>query len=359
MEYLTKTQMTSLDITTLSEEKKSKILSLKNGISLTDESIMDFGTPAVKGMNDFSTAMLKTMKIKDFPEIDTIVGELMGELKKVDSNTLLSYKPPFWKRLFGVENIDKFIADFTGQFESVYGVIDTVKKKLEDAKYQLKKDMILCDKYMQQNLEHINELDDYIFAGRLKLQELNEEIEKEMATLDKEDTLAVHMMSTKQGIENRLEISVKDLYIMRENAVQKMHQMRLIKEGDAVLIEKIKKSIDIAVPMWESQMLVAFVVARQQNCIDIEKSIYDMSNNLATLNADLVKAGAIQIAQELQKGIMDIEVLKSSTQKLIETFDEVKKINVEGKQKRLAEIEELSKMTIGLNEATLIEANNY
>ena len=327
MEYLTKAQMTSLDIASLSEEKRREILTLKDDISLDSKGIMNFGSSAVKGMNDFSTAMLKTMQIKDFPEIDAILGDLMGELQKVDSNTLLSYKPPFWKKLFGVESMEKFINNFKGQFDSVYGVIDSVKKRLEEAKFQLHKDITLCEKYMEQNLQHINELDACVFAGRLKLNEVREEIEAEMATLDKEDELAVHMMSERQNAENRLEISVRDLALMRENAVQKMHQMRLIKDGDTVMIEKIDKSINIAIPMWESQMLIAFVVARQQSCIDMEKAIYDMSNNMAMMNSELVKAGAIQIAQELQKGIMDIEVLKSSTQKLIETFNEVKKIN--------------------------------
>ena len=355
MEYLTRAQMTSLNISSLSEQKRQEILALKNDISLDSKGLMNFGSAAVKSMNDFSTAMLKTMQIKDFPEIDAILGELMGELQKVDSNTLLSYKPPFWKKLFGIESMEKFINEFKGQFESVYGVIDSVKKRLEDAKFQLSKDITLCEKYMDQNLEHINELDNCMFAGKLKLNEVREEIEAEMATLDKEDELAVHMMSEKQSAENRLEINIRDLALMRENAVQKMHQMRLVKDGDTVLIEKIEKSINIAIPMWESQMLTAFVVARQQSCIDIEKAIYDMSNNLAMLNSELVKAGAVQIAQELQKGVMDIEVLKSSTQRLIETFNEVKKINVEGKQKRRAEIEELGRITIGLNEAALIE----
>ena len=153
MEYLTKAQMTSLDLSSLTEQKREEFLALKNDISLDSKGIMNFGSAAIKGMNDFSTTMLKTMQIKDFPEIDAIVGELMGELQKVDSNTLLSYKPPFWKKLFGVESMEKFINNFKSQFESVYGVIDSVKKRLEDAKFQLSKDIALCEKYMEQNLK--------------------------------------------------------------------------------------------------------------------------------------------------------------------------------------------------------------
>ena len=208
---------------------------------------------------------------------------------------------------------------------------------------------------MEQNLVHINDLDDCIFAGKLKLKEFHDEIEHDLETLDKEDTLAVHMLNMKQSAENRLEMNVRDLYLIRENAVQNMHQLCLIKEGDAVLIEKIKKSINMAIPLWESQMLVAFIIARQQNGVNLEKAISDTTNNLISMNSELVKSGAIKIAEELQRGIIDIDVLKASSQKLMETCQEVKKINMEGKQKRLAAIEELGQITVGLNEATLLE----
>ena len=355
MEYLTKNQMDRLDVASLSNEKREKILSLKDTINMSDESIMEFGTSATKGMSEFSTTMLKTIKLKDFPEIDNIVGDLMTELSKVDSNTLLSYKPNLFQKIFGIGAIEKFVQEFASQFENVSDVINNIKKKLEDAKFQLKKDMTLCDKYMEQNLVHINDLDDCIFAGKLKLKEFHDEIEHDLEALDKEDTLAVHMLNMKQSAENRLEMNVRDLYLIRENAVQNMHQLRLIKEGDAVLIEKIKKSINMAIPLWESQMLVAFIIARQQNGVNLEKAISDTTNNLISMNSELVKSGAIKIAEELQRGIIDIDVLKASSQKLMETCHEVKKINMEGKQKRLAAIEELGQITVGLNEATLLE----
>ena len=111
----------------------------------------------------------------------------------------------------------------------------------------------------------------------------------------------------------------------------------------------------MAIPLWESQMLVAFIIARQQNGVNLEKAISDTTNNLISMNSELVKSGAIKIAEELQRGIIDIDVLKASSQKLMETCQEVKKINMEGKQKRLAAIEELGQITVGLNEATLLE----
>lgn len=353
--YLTKAQIDNLSVEELSEDKKARIMELKNSLDMSDESILDFGSAATKNLSDFSTSMLKSIRMKDFPEIDQIVGTLMQELSKVDSNTLLSYKPSKWKRFFRIDDLESFLKDFTSKFENASDVIAEIRKKLEDARYELKKDMVMCDDYMDKNLTYINELDECIVAGKLKLREVEAEIAEDMKTLDKSDQLAVHMVSEKQGAQTRLEASIRDLCLIRENAVQNMHRLRLIKDGDAALIEKIKSSISMAIPLWESEMLVAFIVARQQNCADMEKAISDTTNNLIKVNSELVKAGAIKIAQEMQRGIIDIDTLKASNQKLIETFTEVKKITEEGKGKRQKAIEELGNITIGLNEAILLE----
>lgn len=351
--------MDSLDIESIPENRRNNIISLKNSINMSDESILDFGSSATENLNKFSTETLQSIKRKDFPEINAIVSQLMVELEKVDSNTLLTYKPPFYKRLLSSNKaIEKFVEDFTSQFETVADIIVTIKKKMEDARFQLKKDMNLCDKSLEQYLNAINDLDDCIFAERLKLKEVQEEIAAEMEMLDREDMLAVHMMNAKQNALNRLEMNMQDNLLIRENAIQSMRQIALIKEGDAVLTDKIKKSINVAIPLWEAQMVVAFVVARQQNCVDIENAVTNSLNSMIAMNSELVKTGAVRIAQELQRGIIDIEVLKASSQKLIETFDEVKKINIEGKQNRVKAIEELGNFSIGLNEAMLIEAKD-
>ena len=80
MEYLTKAQMQNLDLNSLTDEKRNKILNLKNGLNMSDDSIMEFGSSATKGMSDFSSTMLKTIKLKDLLAINNIVGKWMTEL---------------------------------------------------------------------------------------------------------------------------------------------------------------------------------------------------------------------------------------------------------------------------------------
>ena len=57
-------------------------------------------------------------------------------------------------------------------------------------------------------------------------------------------------------------------------------------------------------------------------------------------NAEALKMASIETAKESERGIVDIETLKHTNQTLIDTLDEVMKIQEEGRSKRAsAEVE--------------------
>lgn len=65
-----------------------------------------------------------------------------------------------------------------------------------------------------------------------------------------------------------------------------------------------------------------------------------MTNELLKKNAEALKVATVETAKESERGIVDIETLQATNQTLISTFDEVMKIQEEGREKRKnAEIE--------------------
>lgn len=74
-----------------------------------------------------------------------------------------------------------------------------------------------------------------------------------------------------------------------------------------------------------------------------QQAVSDTTNELLKKNADLLKDTTIGIAEESERGIVDIETLKHTNQMLIDTLDEVVRIQNEGRQKRkAAEVELLN-----------------
>jgi uncharacterized protein YaaN involved in tellurite resistance len=350
MGYLTKRNMDMVSLDGLSDAKKNEIIQIKNGLSLSYENVVDFGSSASKNLSSFSTELLTTMKVKDSPEVETMLTELMTGLQEVDCDNLLKKKPSLLKKILRIDDLQNFMI----KYEDVQTVINTVKKKLEQTQFQLKKDIELCERYLEQNMNYIEELDSYIMAGMLKVQEEREQLALEEQTLDKSDQLAVHEFSARQNDVERLDRKVHDLTLMREIAIQNIPQIQLIKGGDAVLIEKIQSSINSAIPLWESQIVIAIELMRQKSALTVQKNIVDTTNKLITKNSELLKVGAVEVARELERGIVDIETLKKSQENLIQTLDSIKTIRQDGRQQRLQVAEELTQIHGRLNDALLL-----
>jgi uncharacterized protein YaaN involved in tellurite resistance len=65
-----------------------------------------------------------------------------------------------------------------------------------------------------------------------------------------------------------------------------------------------------------------------------------MTNELLKKNAENLKTATIETAKESERGVVDIETLQTTNQTLINTLDEVLKIQEEGREKRKnAEVE--------------------
>lgn len=348
--YLAKKDIDTLSLDNVDEARKGQIMSIKNSIVFNYDTTLSYAESASKNLTDFSSDLLKTVKVKDAPEVEGLINELMTGLEKVDASTLQAHKPNFLQRLFRVDDVKKFIA----RYEDVEGVVDSVKEKLAMANYQLKKDIEVCHRYLEQNKAYINELDNYIMAGGIRAKEEQEAIDAERAAVDSTDQLAVYTLNNRQNELDRFTRKLHNLMLMRTIAIQNIPQIILIADGDSVLIEKIESSINSAIPLWESQMVIAIQLMRQKGALALEKQVTQTTNNLISKNSDLLKQGSIEVAKSLETAIVDIEVLKKNSQNLIDTLKGIKQIREEGKQSRLKATQELGLLQSQLNEQLLL-----
>ena len=348
--YLTKKNMDNLTLDNVDEARKGQILAIKDSIVFSYDSTIDYAGAASKNLTEFSSDLLKTVKVKDTPEVEGLINELLTGLEKVDAATLQTKKQTLFQKLFKVDEVKQFIT----RYEDVEGVIDTVKDKLEVANFQLKKDIEVCNRYMEQNMKYINELDNYIMAGKLRADEEQQAIDTEKSKMDQADQLAVYTMNARQGELDRFNRKIHDLMLMRAIAIQNIPQILLIADGDSVLIEKIESSINSAIPLWESQMVIAIQLMRQKGALALQESVAKTTNNLIEKNGEMLKAGSIEVAKALETGIVDVEVLKKNSENLIQTLQAIKTIREDGRQARLKAAQELGMLQSKLNEQLLL-----
>jgi uncharacterized protein YaaN involved in tellurite resistance len=333
---------TQLDVTKFTPEEMAQVQTIKQQINLDDsQAIITYGVGAQRDISSFADTVLGDIRNKDSGYVGEILTDLVVNIKKVDVNGL-EVKPGFWSRVPIISSFFNSVKRFIAGYDKLSVQIEKITDQLDNARMQLLRDITLLDNMFVKNQEYRKNLERYIAAGQLKIQELHTTTLPELkAKADQtKDPLDVQRYNDFSQTLNRFEKKVYDLELSRVISIQTNPQIRLIQNGNQALVEKIQSSILNTIPLWKNQMVIAITLLRQRSSLDLQKKVTETTNELLTKNSELLKEGTIEIAKESERGIVEIETLKKVNNDLISTIEETLKIQADGKVKRQqAEVE--------------------
>jgi uncharacterized protein YaaN involved in tellurite resistance len=139
--------------------------------------------------------------------------------------------------------------------------------------------------------------------------------------------------------------------------MQSLPSIRLVQENDKSLVTKINSTLVNTVPLWETQLAQAVTVQRSAEAAAAVKDANDLTNELLTANAKNLRESNRVVREQMERGVFDIEAIKTANAELIATIEESLAIADEGKAKRAAAEEELKHMESELK-ATLASAKS-
>lgn len=338
-----------LDEAILSEEEKAQVEAFAKQIDLTNSAvILQYGAGTQKKLADFSESALDNVKSKDLGEVGELLTNVVTELKDFDEEESKGFLGIFKKSSNKLEAMKAKYA----KAETNVNQICTV---LEGHQVQLLKDVAVLDKMYDLNLTYFKELSMYILAGKKKLQdarnnELQQLIQKAQMSGLPEDAQAAKDM---EAMCARFEKKIHDLELTRTIAMQTAPQIRLVQSNDTLMAEKIQSTIVNTIPLWKSQMVLALGVEHSAQAAEAQRQVTDMTNELLKKNAEKLKLATVEVAQESERGIVDIETLKATNESLITTLGEVMRIQEEGRAKRQEAETEMLRMENELKQKLL------
>ena len=318
-----------------SEEEQEKIKQLSKSIKPMDnEGLLNYGTQAQSGMSHFSHRILNEVKMGDVGPVGESLNGLMSKLKSVNPDELNQQNQSKLKRLF--KRTKASANEIFSRMQSVGSQIDRISIELDKHKRNLNKDVEMLDELYDMNKDYFNELSIYIEAAKLKQAQLKEEevpklMDKAKSTGNQMDVQAASDM---EQFIDRLDKRVYDLQLSRQIAIQTAPQIRMIQNVNQALAEKIQSSILTSIPLWKNQMSIALTLMRQRNAVSAQKAVTDTTNDLLLKNSELLKQNAVETATENERGIVDIETLKTTQSDIIETIEQTLKIQEDGRNKR-------------------------
>jgi len=331
-----------LDISQLSEGEQKIVRDFATKIDITDtNAILTYGAASQRNIAGFSESTLKNVSTKDMGEVGSMLSSLVVELRGFagtgdDKKGLLGMKKKVRNR----------IAMIKAEYAKVSTNVDKISEMLEKHQIVLLKDAAMLDKMYEVNQAYFKELTMYILAGKQKLQECLDNVLPELRKKAAESGLPEDAQAANDyaNMINRFEKKLYDLELTRMISIQMAPQIRLIQNNDALMIEKIQTSIVNTIPLWKSQMVLALGMHHSQQAMEAQRQVTNMTNELLTKNAETLKMGTIEIARESERGVVEIETLVHTNQRLIETLEEVRAIQSEGSQRRRAAEVELGRI---------------
>ena len=301
--------------------------------------ILQYGAGTQKKMADFSDAALANVRTQDLGEVGDLITSVVGELKGFDAEESKGLFGFFRKKANELENM-----------KNKYALAEKNVEKIGDALQQhqvrLLKDSAVLDKMYQQNLAYFKELTMYILAGKQKLEEVRGGRLKELELRAQSSGLAEDAQAARDLSDkcDRFEKKIHDLELTRAISIQTAPQIRMIQNNDNVMVEKIQTTLMNTIPLWKNQMVLALGIAHSTEAAQAQRQVTDITNALLKQNAEKLHMASIETAKEAERGIVDIETLKATNAKLIQTLDDVMKIQADGRAKRLAAENEMAKM---------------
>ena len=314
--------------------------------------ILQYGAATQKKMADFSDAALANVRTQDLGEVGDLIVDVVGELKGFDAEEKKGLLGLFKKQADKLETMKT-------RFAKAELNVAKIGDALQQHQVRLLKDSAVLDQLYDQNLAYFKELTMYILAGKQKLQEVRASKLVELQTVAQQTGLAEDAQKARDLADkcDRFEKKIHDLELTRAISIQTAPQIRLIQNNDTVMVEKIQTTLVNTIPLWKNQMVLALGIAHSTEAAQAQQQVTNITNALLKQNAQKLHMASVETAKEAERGIVDIETLKQTNAQLIQTFDEVMKIQADGRAKRLAAENEMAKMENDLK-VKLLELRN-
>ena len=336
------TQAETLPESDLSEAKltpaqQKAVEEFARTIDITDSNlVLQYGAAAQKNVSEFSENTLQQIRTKDLGQVGDALTDLVRQLQDFAPEEEKKGLAGFFRRK------KNQLETLKAGYAKASANVDKITETLEAHQITLMKDVANLDQMFQLNARYLQELTMYILAGKKRLEQIKTE---DLARLQQQAAASgtqadAQAYNDLASLINRFEKKIHDLELTRMISLQMGPQTRMLQNNDTLMIEKIQSSLVNTIPLWKSQMVLALGLEHARQATAAQNAVTEMTNELLRQNADLLKAGTIDTARQAERSIVDLDTLRHTNQQLMDSLDEVLRIQTEGaEQRRQAEAE--------------------
>ena len=334
----------NINVSNLTPSEIDKYKRLSSSLQVKDiNSISSYGSELQTSMTKYSNDFLKSVRSSRCGEIGGLIDNLLTELGYID---IEDFEEPnafkkFLRKMPVLNKLVKSAEKILKKYDSIASNIETISDKIKAMRMLALRDNNALQEMFNNNIEYGTQIEELIIAGKIKLNEVDSIYEEMINNPDKYQSYEIQDV---QMFKNNLERRINDMLVLRYVIKQSLPQIRTVQHNNVSIADKAQSLIAMTIPVWRNQLSIAVALNNQKNSIEAQRKISDTTNQILKKNADLLRENSIFVAKENERSVVDIQTLRESTQNLIDTIQEVKKIQEEASANRRMTEKELKEL---------------
>ena len=316
-------------------------LSIKS-ISLNDSRTVEaFGEVYTNTLSKLSSALATSeAKLKNMGEVGNNITHLLTTAKSLDASILLD-KPNFLERMF--KSTTTGIEKFAEKQKTVQEGIKEVSVRLLTDRTTLLSENDILQKVYDDHLTVVNDMNNLVTGGQIRLQELKTEFAAIKTEADKHEEGYLQIQNQQQLID-RFEQKLERLNTSKTILARQLVQIKIMQNTNLTESDTIKDTIDTAIPLWESQIGLYISTLKTKNSVDNRKAITEVINSTIQKNAELMNQNTKDIVEGSTSSLISIETVQAVQTSLISSITTLQAAAEIGRQKRADSFLQLAAM---------------
>ncbi|HAC6729178.1 toxic anion resistance protein [Acinetobacter johnsonii] len=352
-----KFQQLNLQEIGLQQDDFNAVLAARKELAeINHNAVAEYGKNIATQTSGYTDELLNLVQNKDLDETGQKLNQVVQVAQQLNTSSILNKKKNsgffggLMSKIKGAKN------NIDMHFNTTKEQIDTLVKEIEKSQSGLKARVDTLDRMFHGVQSEYKQLGVYIAAGKLKQDEIQQEIST--LTAQAQDQTTTQRVYDLNHLANNLEKRVSDLQVLQQSAMQTLPMIRIIQSNNLMLVDKFYAIKNITLPAWKNQISLAISLNEQKNSVQLANTIDDATNDLLKRNADLLHQNSVDTAKANQRSVIDIETLEHVQNTLIKTVNDVIQIQKEGMQKRAEATTRLRSLQDNLNQLVLDSSSN-
>jgi uncharacterized protein YaaN involved in tellurite resistance len=316
----------------LSHADLPEVARLVGEVRLNDApSIYAFGPVASEAQQSNSDALLDQVQSPELAQAGELLSSVVEAAKSIQLQEpgALTRLPILGAALKRLRNTDAPIAE---AFETAREKIDTFSTEIVQLQERLSARVQALDLMYADVMAQVQTTGRYVAAGQTVVHAGSEIVQRH-------DMAGSALLQAERGRQTTealvmLEQRLFDLRVVQQSLLQTLPVIRMIQANYRTHIEKFRTICQLTIPAWKRQFIVALSLQEQTAALKLSQRIDDTTNSMFKRNAELLRATSVQTARSGMRPALDVAALRQVHNTLLNTVQDVMKINQEGVQSR-------------------------